>query len=68
MVYSLGCAGHGVSPTHLNGKTLCDMVLERKTELTGVSTHRWPMPQQGGGACSRGKNAAPEKSLPSPAA
>jgi len=36
VVYSLGCVGHGVSLAHLNGKTLCDMVLERQTELTDV--------------------------------
>lgn len=35
-VYSAGCMGHGVSLTHLNGKTLADLVLERSTELTDV--------------------------------
>jgi len=34
MVYSLGCMGHAVSLTHLNGMTLADLVLERDTELT----------------------------------
>jgi glycine/D-amino acid oxidase-like deaminating enzyme len=34
--YSLGCVGHGVAPTHLNGQTLADLLLERKTELTSV--------------------------------
>lgn len=34
MVYSLGCCGHGVSMTHLNGQTLSDLILERDTELT----------------------------------
>lgn len=33
-VYSLGCIGHGVSMTHLNAQTLCDLLLERKTDLT----------------------------------
>lgn len=33
-VYSLGCVGHGVSMSHLNGRTLADLVLERKTDLT----------------------------------
>jgi glycine/D-amino acid oxidase-like deaminating enzyme len=47
VVYSLGCVGHGVSLTHLNGQTLCDMVLERRTELTDVffvnrRTIPWP--------------------------
>jgi glycine/D-amino acid oxidase-like deaminating enzyme len=36
VVYSLGCVGHGVSLTHLNGKTIRDLVLERKTGLTDV--------------------------------
>lgn len=35
-VYSLGCVGHGVSMTHLNGRTLADLILERKSELTEV--------------------------------
>jgi glycine/D-amino acid oxidase-like deaminating enzyme len=47
VVYSLGCVGHGVSLTHLNGKTLCDMVLGRRTDLTEVffvnrRTLPWP--------------------------
>lgn len=33
-VYSLGCVGHGVSTTHLNGQTIRDLVLERDTDLT----------------------------------
>lgn len=35
-LYSLGCVGHGVSMTHLNGRTLADLALERKTDLTEV--------------------------------
>jgi len=35
-LYSLGCVGHGVSMTHLNGCTLADLALERKTDLTDV--------------------------------
>jgi glycine/D-amino acid oxidase-like deaminating enzyme len=47
VVFSLGCMGHGVSLTHLNGKTLADLVLERKTDLTDVffvnrRTLPWP--------------------------
>jgi glycine/D-amino acid oxidase-like deaminating enzyme len=47
VVYSLGCVGHGVSLTHLNGQTLSDMVLERQTDLTDVffvdrRTIPWP--------------------------
>jgi glycine/D-amino acid oxidase-like deaminating enzyme len=33
-MFSLGCLGHGVSMTHLNARTLRDMVLERVTDLT----------------------------------
>ena len=47
MVYSLGCVGHGVSLTHLNGQTIADLILERKTDLTDVffvnrRTLPWP--------------------------
>ncbi len=47
VVYSLGCVGHGVSMTHLNGQTVADLVLERKTDLTEVffvnrRTIPWP--------------------------
>jgi glycine/D-amino acid oxidase-like deaminating enzyme len=47
VVYSLGCMGHGVSMTHLNGATVADLVLERKTDLTDVffvnrRTLPWP--------------------------
>jgi len=47
MVYSLGCVGHGVSMTHLNGKTVADLILEKKTDLTDVffvnrKTIPWP--------------------------
>jgi glycine/D-amino acid oxidase-like deaminating enzyme len=34
LVYALGCVGHGVSLTQLNGATLADLALERDTELT----------------------------------
>jgi glycine/D-amino acid oxidase-like deaminating enzyme len=36
VIYSLGCVGHGVSMTHLNGRTLAELALERKTDLTDV--------------------------------
>ena len=47
IIYSLGCVGHGVSMTHLNGRTLADLALERKTDLTDVffvnrRTIPWP--------------------------
>ncbi len=35
-IYSLGCVGHGVSMTHLNGRLLADLILENKTDLTDV--------------------------------
>ncbi|MBN1147153.1 MAG: FAD-dependent oxidoreductase [Anaerolineales bacterium] len=46
-VYSLGCVGHGVSMTHLNGRTLTDLLLERQSELASVwfvnrRTIPWP--------------------------
>ncbi|MEW6262453.1 MAG: FAD-dependent oxidoreductase [Thermodesulfobacteriota bacterium] len=47
VVYSLGCVGHGVSLTHLNGQTIRDLILERKTDLSDVffvnrTTIPWP--------------------------
>lgn len=46
-VYSLGCLGHGVSLTQLNGRTIADLLLERQTDLTdtwfvGKRTFPWP--------------------------
>ena len=34
--YAIGCVGHGVSLSQLNGKTIADLVLERDTDLTRV--------------------------------
>jgi glycine/D-amino acid oxidase-like deaminating enzyme len=47
IIYSLGCVGHGVSMTHLNGRTLADLALDRRTDLTDVffvnrRTIPWP--------------------------
>ena len=47
VVYSLGTVGHGVSMTQLNGRTVADLVLERKSDLTDVffvnrRTIPWP--------------------------
>ena len=47
VVYSLGCVGHVVSLTHLNGRTLSDLVLGRSSDLTEVffvnrKTIPWP--------------------------
>jgi len=35
-IYSVGCVGHGVAMTHLNGWTIADLILERKTDLTDI--------------------------------
>ena len=47
VVYSLGCVGHGVSLSHLNGQTIRDLILGDVTELTDVffvnrRTIPWP--------------------------
>ncbi len=47
VVYSLGTVGHGVSMTQLNGRTVADLILERRTDLTEVffvnrRTIPWP--------------------------
>ena len=47
VVYSLGAVGHGVSMTQLNGRTVADLILENKTDLTEVffvnrKTIPWP--------------------------
>jgi glycine/D-amino acid oxidase-like deaminating enzyme len=34
VIYSVGCIGHGVSLTHLNGRLIADLLTERKTDLT----------------------------------
>lgn len=36
IVYSLGCMGHGVALTQLNGRTVADLVLETPSELTSA--------------------------------
>lgn len=35
-VYSLGCTGHGVAMTQMNGQVIRDLILERKTALTDL--------------------------------
>ncbi|MFN3605374.1 MAG: NAD(P)/FAD-dependent oxidoreductase [Leptonema sp. (in: bacteria)] len=35
-IYSLGCLGHGVSLTHMNGWTIAELLLEKKTERTEI--------------------------------
>ena len=36
LLYSVGCTGHGVSLTHLNGKTLAELVLGKSTKRTEI--------------------------------
>jgi glycine/D-amino acid oxidase-like deaminating enzyme len=49
VVYSLGCIGHGVSMTHLNGQTVADLVLGKQTDLTSVFfVNRFTLPWPGG--------------------
>ncbi|HQA69357.1 MAG TPA: hypothetical protein PK801_13610, partial [Aggregatilineales bacterium] len=47
VIYSLGCMGHGVSLTHLNGLTIAQLLRGEQTELTEVffvnrRTIPWP--------------------------
>ncbi len=47
--YSIGCTGHGVAMTHMNGRILRDLILERKTELTDlwfVNRRSLPIPPE----------------------
>jgi glycine/D-amino acid oxidase-like deaminating enzyme len=48
-VYALGCAGHGVAMSHMNGRVLRDLVLARETELTDlwfVNRRALPLPPE----------------------
>jgi len=48
-VYSIGCTGHGVAMTHMNGRIIRDLVLGRRTELTDlwfVNRHSFPIPPE----------------------
>jgi glycine/D-amino acid oxidase-like deaminating enzyme len=47
--YALGCTGHGVAMTHMNGRILCDLILGRRTELTDlwfVNRRSLPIPPE----------------------
>lgn len=49
LFYSLGCMGHGVALTQLNGRTLSDLVLETPSELTAawfVGRRALPLPPE----------------------
>lgn len=48
-VYSIGCTGHGVALTQMNGRIIRDLVLGRKTELTDlwfVNQRSIPLPPE----------------------
>ncbi|BFM14790.1 FAD-dependent oxidoreductase [Maricurvus nonylphenolicus] len=48
MIYATGCIGHGVSLTHLNGRTIADLLNGDKTELTDFwIVNRKAIPQPG---------------------
>ena len=45
LLYSVGCTGHGVSLTHLNGKTLAELITGKTTERTETFfVNRWVPP------------------------
>ena len=49
IIYSGGCFGHGVALSHLNGKTIADLLSEKKTMLSNfwiVNRTALPMPGQ----------------------
>lgn len=48
-IYSVGCTGHGVAMTHMNGRILRDLVLGHRTELTDlwfVNRRTLPLPPE----------------------
>lgn len=48
-VYSVGCTGHGVAMTHMNGRILRDLVLGRVSDLTElwfVNRRTMPLPPE----------------------
>jgi glycine/D-amino acid oxidase-like deaminating enzyme len=48
-VYSVGCTGHGVAMTHMNGRIIRDLVLGRSTDLTDlwfVNRRTLPLPPE----------------------
>lgn len=48
-VYSIGCTGHGVAMTHMNGRIIRDLVLGRRSELTElwfVDRRSMPLPPE----------------------
>lgn len=48
-IYSIGCTGHGVAMTQMNGRIIRDLVLDRKTDLTDlwfVNRRSFPIPPE----------------------
>jgi glycine/D-amino acid oxidase-like deaminating enzyme len=48
-VYAIGCTGHGVAMTHMNGRIIRDLILDRKTDLTDlwfVNRRSFPIPPE----------------------
>jgi glycine/D-amino acid oxidase-like deaminating enzyme len=48
-IYAVGCTGHGVAMTHMNGRIIRDLVLDRKTDLTDlwfVNRRSFPLPPE----------------------
>jgi glycine/D-amino acid oxidase-like deaminating enzyme len=48
-VYAIGCTGHGVAMTQMNGRIIRDLILERTTDLTGlwfVNRRALPIPPE----------------------
>jgi glycine/D-amino acid oxidase-like deaminating enzyme len=48
-IFSIGCTGHGVAMTHMNGRIIRELVLGRKTELTDlwfVNRRSFPIPPE----------------------
>ncbi len=48
-IYSVGCTGHGVAMTHMNGQIIRDLVLGRKTALSQlwfVNRRSMPLPPE----------------------
>ena len=62
ILYSCACIGHGVALTHLNGKTLADLALGVRSDLTDVwfvnrAALPWPPSWVTYPACEVGRRA-----------
>lgn len=48
-IYALGCTGHGVAMTHMNGRIIRDLVLDKKTDIADlwfVNRRSLPIPPE----------------------